>query len=530
MSKKLNKRLKTTFIGCGQCGCQIVSEIEKRVMELDGTKDNTSFVGINSSLEDLSAVNLSHKIHMKNCTGAAGNRNRSLDALAESIDEILPELQKYIIDGSTVFVAFSMGGGTGSAIGPVLAKILLEMGYKVCLILVLPSDAESLRIRDNARQTFDEIEELKPELGSIFILDNNAMDKLQINKIFATLITAVLCINNHSLDGNMDLAEIETCLHCPSFSIIVATNATNGNTGNIVDILNRDNNIFAKREDKTISIMGVSEAVSAKESNLMNVLQYSKDVTGASGSTPEQVLAGIKNDLKTSGQDLLASLRQYEENSKLIGEQTTSWQQLTKDVSEMLSVLKDVKKALKESERDDDDEDEDDDSSSKKKHHSKSDGPGKSAWSNKDENNGPGAEINRKKAGIAHSGLEAGVVGKSTEDSEEAWMKSMGLKELDPKEYPYILKAGEQIVNAEQRHRLISNVDKGYGQAYADGLKKGIEAMSKSSTQVNNASYTVNAPIDKIVLQNVQDPDGFAKALYENLSLTMAQQRSKFKF
>lgn len=274
----------------------------------------------------------------------------------------------------------------------------------------------------------------------------------------------------------------------------------------------------------------LNKGLISADANLMNVLQYSKDITGASGSSAEQVLAGIKDDLKTSGQDLLASLRQYEENSKLIGEQTTSWQQLTKDVSEMLSVLKDVKKALKESERDDDDEDEDDDSSSKKKHHSKSDGPGKSAWSNKDENNGPGAEINRKKAGIAHSGLEAGVVGKSTEDSEEAWMKSMGLKELDPKEYPYILKAGEQIVNAEQRHRLISNVDKGYGQAYTDGLKRGIEAMSKSSTQVNNASYTVNAPIDKIVLQNVQDPDGFAKALYENFSLTMAQQFSKFKF
>lgn len=46
----------------------------------------------------------------------------------------------------------------------------------------------------------------------------------------------------------------------------------------------------------------------------------------------------------------------------------------------------------------------------------------------------------------------------------------------------------------------------------------------------NHGLYTVNAPIDKIVLQNVQDPDGFAKALYENLSLTMAQQRSKFNF
>ena len=66
----------------------------------------------------------------------------------------------------------------------------------------------------------------------------------------------------------MDLAEIESCLHCPSFSVIVATNAANGTTGYIVDILTRESNIFAQREDKTVSIMGISEAVSAKESKI----------------------------------------------------------------------------------------------------------------------------------------------------------------------------------------------------------------------------------------------------------------------
>lgn len=274
----------------------------------------------------------------------------------------------------------------------------------------------------------------------------------------------------------------------------------------------------------------LNKGLISADANLMNVLQYSKDVTGASGSSAEQVLAGIKADLKTSGDNLITSLKQYEENSKLIGEQTTSWQQLTKDVSEMLSVLKDVKKALKESERDDDDEDEDDDSSSKKKHHSKSDGPGKSAWSNKDENNGPGAEINRKKAGIAHSGLEAGAVGSGVANDDEAWMKLMGLKELDPNEYPYILKAGEQIVNDEQRKTLMSNFNNAYSSAYADGIKRGISAMSSLGTQVNNAVSNVKVNIEKIMMNNVQDPDGFAKALYNNLELTMAQQRSKFKF
>lgn len=69
-------------------------------------------------------------------------------------------------------------------------------------------------------------------------------------------------------DGNMDLAEIEACLKTPSFSIITKTNKEKGTTANIIDILSRDNNIFAKREDKTVSIIGISEAVSAKESRI----------------------------------------------------------------------------------------------------------------------------------------------------------------------------------------------------------------------------------------------------------------------
>ena len=66
----------------------------------------------------------------------------------------------------------------------------------------------------------------------------------------------------------MDLAEIEACLLTPSFSIITRANKNNGTTANIIDVLNRDSNIFAKREDKTITTMGISEAVSAKESKI----------------------------------------------------------------------------------------------------------------------------------------------------------------------------------------------------------------------------------------------------------------------
>lgn len=266
--RSINDRLKITVIGCGACGNGICAEIQKDVFALEGNKSNVAFIGINTSTEDLATVDLDHKIHLNNSKGAACNRENGVQDLAESIEIILPELQSYIIEDSIVFIATSLGGGTGSAITPHLASILLGLGFRVGIIAVLPSDNESLKIKDNSRQTFNEIEGLKPQLGSIFILDNNSADKQQINRTFASLFTSVMCINNKSQDGNMDLAEIEACLTTPSFSIITKVSRKNGNTAKIVEILNDNNNIFAKRDDKVVSVIGISEAVSAKDSNI----------------------------------------------------------------------------------------------------------------------------------------------------------------------------------------------------------------------------------------------------------------------
>lgn len=273
----INERLKVTVIGCGACGNSITAKIEEFVRDLDGDKSNVSFVGINTSTEDLASVSLAHKIHINNSKGAACNREASIQDLAECIKEVLDELKTYIVKDSIVFIVSSLGGGTGSSISPMLSEILLDEGYTVGMVIVLPSDDESLKIKDNARQAFYEIEALKPRLGSIFILDNNATEKAKINSTFASLFTSVLCINNNSQDGNMDLAEIEACLKTPSFSIITRAGKGNGTTANIVEVLNRDSNIFAKRENKTVSVIGISEAVSAKESKI-NMSELRKEV------------------------------------------------------------------------------------------------------------------------------------------------------------------------------------------------------------------------------------------------------------
>ena len=74
MNKTINERLKVTVIGCGQAGGSITAKIEEFVNDLGGNKANTSFVGINTSTEDLASIQLSHKIHMNNSKGAGCNR------------------------------------------------------------------------------------------------------------------------------------------------------------------------------------------------------------------------------------------------------------------------------------------------------------------------------------------------------------------------------------------------------------------------------------------------------------------------
>lgn len=69
MNKNINERLKITVVGCGQAGGSITARIEESVNDLGGNKANTSFVGINTSTEDLASVKLSHKIHMNNSKG-----------------------------------------------------------------------------------------------------------------------------------------------------------------------------------------------------------------------------------------------------------------------------------------------------------------------------------------------------------------------------------------------------------------------------------------------------------------------------
>ncbi|GLC79196.1 coiled-coil domain-containing protein [Lacrimispora brassicae] len=180
--------------------------------------------------------------------------------------------------------------------------------------------------------------------------------------------------------------------------------------------------------------------VMSASSNLQNIYDYLGSVNNT-GANANDVLNGIQKGLADTASELMKSFEQYNKNSGIISEYTSSWQQLTNNVSSMLSVLKEVRDNLKNGYDRDDDDDDDDGAPFRK---------GSEGYVD----SGPGAY---------KDGIEKGIVGTNSKEEVETKLKLLGLKALAPDELPSILHKGEAIFNSEQQEMLLDNFSTAYG-------------------------------------------------------------------
>lgn len=174
--------------------------------------------------------------------------------------------------------------------------------------------------------------------------------------------------------------------------------------------------------------------------NLQNIFDYLATVNGTDANS-DSILKGIKDGLSVTADELVKSLEQYNKNAGTISEYTSSWQQLTDNVSSMLDVLKQVRDNLKNALDDYDSDDSDDEP------YDKSRGKG---WGTGDVNNGPG---------VFADGIKNGLVGSSSDTEREKMIKYLATNELKSGEVPIIAHEGEAILNHGQQEQLLDNVD-----------------------------------------------------------------------
>lgn len=197
------ERKDVLFIGVGQAGSNVVSEI---------LKQNSRYVGlfINTSYTDLLSIENAKNVYtIPSADGTGRNRNKAKLFVKDYRHTLLDEINKF--KGSNVlYFVFSFGGGSGSGISPVLIKMLeVTKSNKIINVVgILPSYEESKRVKQNAIECWNELIQQK-NINAFYLLDNNKRkDKMEINKEFAQQFDMFMNISQPHPNGVIDKEEI----------------------------------------------------------------------------------------------------------------------------------------------------------------------------------------------------------------------------------------------------------------------------------------------------------------------------------
>lgn len=192
------------FIGVGQSGGNIASELDKRGYL-------TTY--INTSNVDLHTIKSPYKYHVPGATGCNKDRRKALEFAENYYNQMADYIDERFTQDIVMF-CFSLGGGTGSGIGPVMLDVLARKNpdKHYGAVVVLPSLNESLQSRVNAMAAYKDLMKVE-NLRNIYVLDNNNLgNKFEINYKFAEMFDRLIHITNPDHRGIIDIAELETLL------------------------------------------------------------------------------------------------------------------------------------------------------------------------------------------------------------------------------------------------------------------------------------------------------------------------------
>ena len=156
------------IFGIGNAGLAI---LDRLVPSLPGV----DFIAIETDAAGLATSAAGAKLHLENKLlrglGSGGDPERA-QAIAE---ESSTQLKALCEGAAVIFIVAGLGGGSGSGISPVLARIARESGALVIAFISLPFDCEGRRRQALARQAFEQLQEAA---DAVISLSNQKIFKL----------------------------------------------------------------------------------------------------------------------------------------------------------------------------------------------------------------------------------------------------------------------------------------------------------------------------------------------------------------
>ncbi|QLH74024.1 MAG: hypothetical protein HPY73_00185 [Methanomassiliicoccales archaeon] len=172
---------KIAVIGIGGAGSNIVSSVHS------SCKNNVHTVAINTDESSLQRVAADTKLLVgKDVTQGKGTNG--FPEVGEYCGECAKEAIRDVIKGNDlVFVVAGMGGGTGTGIAPIVAKISKEMKSFTFVIAINPFSFEGERI-EKAKEGVSKLRSIE---NNTYIFENDMLlkggENLPLNKAFSII-------------------------------------------------------------------------------------------------------------------------------------------------------------------------------------------------------------------------------------------------------------------------------------------------------------------------------------------------------
>lgn len=171
---------------------------------------------INSSLDDLNAIDVKDdfKFHIPNAMGCSKDRRKAMRFAKEYYKMIMETIDRRFAMQDIIYFVFSLGGGTGSGISPILLDFLSSNNYKkhYGAIVILPSTSEQTKAQLNAIEAYSQLKRIE-NIKSLMVIDNNCgLNKMAINREFVELFDELIDITKPDPKGVIDQDELATIL------------------------------------------------------------------------------------------------------------------------------------------------------------------------------------------------------------------------------------------------------------------------------------------------------------------------------
>ncbi len=221
--KEVDQFVNIKVVGIGGGGNNAIRE-----MTLQGMS-NLDLIAINTDLQALSLSQAGQKIQigksLTNGLGTGGNPELGKKAAEEDKDKI----SKVMENADIIFITAGMGGGTGTGVASIVAKIAKQHGILTIGVVTKPFTFEGKRRKLQAEAG---IEELKNEVDALITISNDRLLKIiskdtsmkdafgMTDKVLCQSVQAIADLITIPGLINLDLADVRTVAKDAGLSLV----------------------------------------------------------------------------------------------------------------------------------------------------------------------------------------------------------------------------------------------------------------------------------------------------------------------